>query len=65
MPTETIPISIDLDVPLPLVQQLLRQHLLASLGTPGNGHTNGQAPTTVPVEKEEAAPVLPASTGAP
>ena len=65
MPPETIPIRVDLDVPLPLVQQLLRQHLLASLGTQGNGHTNGHASPTDAPEKEAAAPAPASSAGAP
>jgi hypothetical protein len=65
MPAETVPIALELEIPLTVVHELVKQHLLASLPTHGNGHgrRNGHGPH--PQEQEEAAPVLPSSTGAP
>jgi hypothetical protein len=70
MPADTIPILVDLEVPLALVEALVKQHLLASLTPTGNDHAtqnghgplNGHAPHS---EKEDTAPVLPSSTGVP
>jgi bifunctional DNase/RNase len=63
MPAETIPLALELEVPLTVVHELVKQHLLASLTSNGHATRNGHAPTAE--AKEAAAPVLPSSTGAP
>lgn len=64
MPAETVPIALELDVPLTVVHALVKQHLLASLTRNGNGpaapHGHQQ-----PVQEEPETPVLPSSTGVP
>lgn len=67
MPAETIPLTLEFEVPLTVVHALVKQHLLASLTPTGNGHAsqNGHAPTTAPLEKEDSAPASASHAGAP
>jgi hypothetical protein len=65
MPAETVPIALELEIPLTVVHELVKQHLLASLPTHSNGHVSSHGHGPHPQEKEEAAPVLPSRTGAP
>jgi hypothetical protein len=63
MPAETVHIALELEIPLTVVHALVKQHLLASLTTNGNGHAaphGHQQP-----EKEDPAPAPASSAGAP
>jgi hypothetical protein len=63
MAADTIPLLLDLEVPLTLVESLVKQHVLAALSPNGHASRNGQDRTLQ--EKETPAPVVTAATGAP
>lgn len=68
----TVPMRLDLDVPVAFVEALVKQHLRTLFAANGHAATNGHAPVPAP-PPEEPAPVpvplaavqAPASTGAP
>jgi hypothetical protein len=71
MPQDTVLLAFELEVPLTLVSELVKRHLLRTLLKSTNGQAlpdrgPGQAPNgQAPHPEEEAAPALPSSAGVP